>query len=83
MNYKEELLQKINDKSFVVGIVGLGYVGLPLGLEFTEKEFKVLGFDMDQRKIDSLDKGETYIKHIPTERISKSVNSYVPSALTA
>ena len=75
MNYKEELLQKINDKSFVVGIVGLGYVGLPLGLEFAEKEFNVLGFDMDQRKIDSLDKGETYIKHIPTERISKSVNS--------
>lgn len=75
MNYKEELLQKINDKSFVVGIIGLGYVGLPLGLEFAEKEFNVLGFDMDQRKIDSLDKGETYIKHIPTERISKSVNA--------
>ncbi len=75
MNYKEELLQKINDKSFVVGIVGLGYVGLPLGLEFAEKEFNVLGFDMDQRKIDSLEKGETYIKHIPTERISKSVNA--------
>jgi len=75
MNYKNELLQKINDKSFVVGIVGLGYVGLPLGLEFTEKGFNVLGFDMDQRKIDALDKGETYIKHIPTERISKSVNA--------
>lgn len=75
MNYKEELLKKIDDKSFVVGIVGLGYVGLPLGLEFAEKEFNVLGFDMDQRKIDALDKGETYIKHIPTERISKSVNA--------
>ena len=75
MNYKELLLQKVNDKTFVVGIVGLGYVGLPLGLEFAEKEFNVLGFDMDQRKIDFLTKGETYIKHIPTERISKSVNS--------
>jgi len=75
MNYKELLLQKVNDKTFVVGIVGLGYVGLPLGLEFAEKEFNVLGFDMDQRKIDFLSKGETYIKHIPTERISKSVNS--------
>ncbi len=75
MTYKEALLQKINDKTFVVGIIGLGYVGLPLGLEFTEKGFNVLGFDMDQRKIDSLDKGETYIKHIPTERISKSVNA--------
>ncbi len=75
MNYKEDLLQKIREKKFVVGIVGLGYVGLPLGLEFAEKEFNVLGFDMDQRKIDALDKGETYIKHIPTERISKSVNA--------
>jgi len=75
MNYKELLLQKVKDKSFKVGIVGLGYVGLPLGLEFAEKEFNVLGFDMDQRKIDFLSKGETYIKHIPTERISKSVNS--------
>jgi UDP-N-acetyl-D-glucosamine dehydrogenase len=74
MNYKKEQLQKINDKSFVVGIVGLGYVGLPLGLEFAEKGFNVLGFDLDQRKIDSLEKGETYIKHIPTERISKSVD---------
>jgi len=75
VNYKELLLQKVRDKSFKVGIVGLGYVGLPLGLEFAEKEFNVLGFDMDQRKIDFLSKGETYIKHIPTERISKSVNS--------
>ena len=75
MNYKEELLKKIDDKSFKVGIVGLGYVGLPLGLEFAEKGFNVLGFDMDQRKIDSLENGETYIKHIPTERISKSVNA--------
>jgi len=75
MNYKELLLQKVNDKSFVVGIVGLGYVGLPLGLEFAEKHFNVLGFDMDQRKINLLEKGETYIKHIPTARISKAVNS--------
>jgi len=82
LNYKELFLQKINDKTFVVGIVGLGYVGLPLGLEFAEKEFKVLGFDMDQRKVDSLEKGETYIKHIPTTRISKAVNSGFLEATT-
>ena len=82
MNYKKLLLQKINDKTFVVGIVGLGYVGLPLGLEFAEKEFKVLGFDMDQRKVDSLEKGETYIKHIPTTRISKAVNNGFLEATT-
>ncbi len=82
MNYKEELLQKINDKTFTVGIVGLGYVGLPLGLEFAEKGFNVLGFDMDQRKVDILDKGETYIKHIPADRISKSVNAGFLNATT-
>ncbi|MCF6269705.1 MAG: nucleotide sugar dehydrogenase [Melioribacteraceae bacterium] len=82
MNYKEKLLKKINDKSFAVGIVGLGYVGLPLGLEFAEKGFNVLGFDLDQKKIDFLEKGETYIKHIPTERISKSVNTGFLKATT-
>ncbi|NOX65109.1 MAG: nucleotide sugar dehydrogenase [Chlorobi bacterium] len=75
MSYKSELLKKIEEKSFKVGIVGLGYVGLPLGLEFAEKDFNVLGFDLDDRKIDYLTKGETYIKHIPSERIKKSVNS--------
>ncbi len=75
MDYKAELIKKINDKTFKVGIIGLGYVGLPLGLEFTEKEFDVLGFDLDERKIDALSQGETYIKHIPSERISKSVDS--------
>lgn len=75
MSYKSELLKKIEEKSFKVGIVGLGYVGLPLGLEFAEKDFNVLGFDLDSRKIEYLTKGETYIKHIPSERINKSVNS--------
>ena len=75
MSYKTELLKKIEDKSFKVGIVGLGYVGLPLGLEFAEKDFDVLGFDLDDKKIDYLTKGETYIKHIPSERIKKSADS--------
>ena len=42
-----DLLQKINNKSAKIGIIGLGYVGLPLGLEFANKGFKVVGFDLD------------------------------------
>ena len=75
MSYKSDLLQKIEDKTFRVGIIGLGYVGLPLGLEFAEKDFNVLGFDLDNNKIEHLTRGETYIKHIPSERIKKSVDA--------
>lgn len=69
------LLDKINNKSAVVGIIGLGYVGLPLGLEFAHKGFNVIGFDIDSRKIPLLEKGKTYIKHIKEERIKEAVNS--------
>ncbi|HEX4382326.1 MAG TPA: nucleotide sugar dehydrogenase, partial [Myxococcales bacterium] len=68
------LLEKIRTKDAVVGICGLGYVGLPLALTFGEKGFPVIGFDIDQRKIDAITKGESYIKHIPGERIAKAVD---------
>ncbi len=67
-----DLLGKIQNKSAVVGIIGLGYVGLPLGLEFATKKFKVIGFDLDQSKIDFLSRGKTYIKHISSDRIKKA-----------
>jgi UDP-N-acetyl-D-glucosamine dehydrogenase len=66
-----EILNKIADKSIVVGIIGLGYVGLPLGLEFANKNFKVIGFDLDESKIKFLSKGKSYIKHISSDRIKK------------
>ena len=66
-----EILNKIADKSAIVGIIGLGYVGLPLGLEFAKKDFKVIGFDLDDFKIKSLSKGKSYIKHISSDRIKK------------
>ncbi len=46
-----ELSDKIENKSAVIGIIGLGYVGLPLGLEFASKGFKVIGFDLDETKV--------------------------------
>ena len=69
-----ELLEKIKNKKVKIGIIGLGYVGLPLGLEFAGKGFDVLGFDLDERKIESLKEGKSYIKHISSEKIQKAVS---------
>lgn len=69
-----ELLNKIKDKSAIIGIIGLGYVGLPLGLEFASKGFKVLGFDLDEAKVNNLNQGKSYIKHIPSKRIKDVVD---------
>ena len=59
-----DLVKKINNRSANVGVIGLGYVGLPLVIEFTLKDFSVTGFDVDQTKIDFLKEGKSYIKHI-------------------
>lgn len=70
-----EFLKKIENKTAKVGIIGLGYVGLPLGLEFALKGFEVLGFDLDERKIKFLEQKKSYIKHISEEKIAKAVTS--------
>jgi len=67
------LLEIIQNKTAIVGIIGLGYVGLPLAIHFGSKGFKVIGFDLDTRKIDKLLHGESYIKHIPAEPIRKMI----------
>ncbi|MFA5832052.1 MAG: nucleotide sugar dehydrogenase [Bacteroidota bacterium] len=72
---KNEIVQKIRDKKFVVGVVGLGYVGLPIVLCFAEKGFPSIGFDIDSAKISSLKNSTSYIKHISSERIARSVTS--------
>ncbi|MCP4149643.1 MAG: nucleotide sugar dehydrogenase [bacterium] len=61
---KKALIEKIENRKAVVGIIGLGYVGLPLAREFLKKDFSILGFDLDDKKIDSLNNGRSYIKHI-------------------
>ncbi|HTF99818.1 MAG TPA: nucleotide sugar dehydrogenase, partial [Nitrospirota bacterium] len=63
------LLGKIQDRSAIVGVIGLGYVGLPLILAFEKAGFQVNGYDVDENKITSLNHGKSYIKHIPGDRI--------------
>ena len=67
MNQKKALIGKIREGRAKIGIIGLGYVGLPLALRFHDEGFKVLGFDVDPKKIDLLGRGKGYIKHIPAD----------------
>ena len=68
--HADQLLAKIRVNKALVGIIGLGYVGLPLALAFVEKGFPVLGFDVDPEKVLKLNRGEGYIKHLDHGRIA-------------
>lgn len=72
---KQEILTRIENKSAVIGILGLGYVGLPLMLGFSAAGYRVLGFDTDQGKLDKLAEGRSYLKHIPAEPIAAAVSA--------
>ena len=67
---KDQLIRKFADQTAVIGIVGLGYVGLPLMLRYTDAGFRVLGFDIDTFKTGRLNAGKSYIEHIPSEKIA-------------
>ena len=75
---KEHLIQKINSRQAVIGIVGLGYVGLPLMLRFTEAKFAVVGFDIDKVKVAKLNEGRSYIGHIPSTEIAERSSLPIP-----
>lgn len=75
MSYKQQLLDRLNKREAKVGIVGLGYVGLPLAVEFAEAGFSVIGLDVTREKVDMLNRGESYIMDIPTERLKPLVDS--------
>lgn len=64
-----DLLQRVQDRSAQIGIIGLGYVGLPLGLEFAIKGFNVTGFDLDEKKIRNIEAGKSYFKHIKDDKV--------------
>lgn len=65
----EQFKKRIQNKQAIVGIVGLGYVGLPLMIRFAQEKFRVVGFDIDAVKVKSLGEGKSYIQHIPDENI--------------
>jgi len=64
MTLVKDLLEKIKGRRAIVGVIGLGYVGLPLVLEFCKAGFSVIGFDTDGKKVEMLDQGKSYIKHL-------------------
>jgi UDP-N-acetyl-D-glucosamine dehydrogenase len=66
---KDTLIESIRNRKARIGVVGLGYVGLPLVLRFGEERFNVIGFDVDTEKVRKLNAGESYIRHIPATRL--------------
>ena len=76
------LIEKLSNRTALIGIIGLGYVGLPLALRYLEVGYSVLGLDIDPSKVDQLMAGESYIKHIPSDALAQAVNSKTFSATT-
>src|SRR5688572_15441019 len=74
-DFSANLLARIADRSAKIGIIGQGYVGLPLALVFQEAGFPVFGFDVDREKIDKLNRGESYIRHVGAQRLTAAVKS--------
>lgn len=77
-----EILDKLLKKEAIIGIVGLGYVGLPLGLGFVSKGFRVLGLDVDSQKVDLINSGKSYIEHINADAIGEALNNHLLEAST-
>lgn len=69
------MLNGINERTTRIGVIGQGYVGLPLALTFSEAGFSSLGFDIDPAKVEQLLRGESYIKHIGADRVRSSLAS--------
>lgn len=74
------LIDKINDKSARVGVIGLGYVGLPLAIEFTNAGYKVTGIDVDDKKIKSINSAKNYIKDVDDTTLENAVKNELLSS---
>ncbi len=80
---KDHLLSKIQDRTAVIGVIGLGYVGLPLAMEFVHAGFRVIGYDVSQRVVDLLMAGQSHIQDIPSQVVQAAVaaGSFVATAV--
>ncbi len=70
-----EFISKVDSGDAVIGVIGLGYVGLPLAVEFAAAGFKVIGFEVAQSKIDAVNRGENYIKDVDDAQMSALAGS--------
>ena len=71
-----KLKEKIKNKKAIIGVIGLGYVGLPLASNFCSKGYDVIGFDKDRIKIDKINKRISYMKNIDLNKYKKKIPSY-------
>ncbi len=69
------LREKILDRSARIGVIGLGYVGLPLAVEFARAGYATVGIDVDQQRVDKISAGESYIQDVPASVVSDLVSS--------
>jgi UDP-N-acetyl-D-glucosamine dehydrogenase len=72
---KDRLLAKLTERKACIGVVGLGYVGLPLALEFAGAGFRVIGYDVNERVVEGLMRGESHIKDVPDSDVAEMVNA--------
>ena len=79
--FYEKIIEKVSRKEYKIGIIGMGYVGLPLALAFCKKDIVTLGFDINENIINSLKNCVSYINHIKSNEIKKYVsnNKLIPS----
>ncbi|MEW6528101.1 MAG: nucleotide sugar dehydrogenase [Spirochaetota bacterium] len=82
MNYKQQILQKIDNNTVIVGIIGLGYVGLPLAVAFSKNGVTVLGFEKNQTKAAMINEGKNYVSDVNPQELSFAVKNGMLSATT-
>ena len=76
------IIDKINNKSAKIGVIGLGYVGLPLAIEFTNAGYEVTGIDVDEKKVDYINSGKNYIKDVDDTKLKNAVKKNLFRATT-